>query len=106
MTTHWPHRRSSDPDAPHNGVWVADEKKAVIAPIEVGTWSRIYETQSGRPILKEKADGKRITVRHHRGKGGIVSLAEVTAGSLRRYGVRTGAVCRWKWHLVALARRD
>jgi len=77
LTTQWPHLRSTRQDAPHNGVWVADDKRDVIAPMAIHDLVWIYESQSGRPILQEKATGEKVTRRHHRGRGGVVALVEV-----------------------------
>lgn len=90
-------------DAPHNGVWVADENRAVIAPMKAGDLVWIYESQSGRPIVQERPDGEHRTIRHHRGRGGVVSLMEVTApaeedpeAEIERYSNGTNIWWRWR----------
>ena len=79
LTTQWPHLRTTRRDAPHNDVWVADGKRDVIAPMDVGDLVWIYESQSGRPIVQTLANGEHRIIRHHHGRGGVVTLVEVTA---------------------------
>lgn len=103
LTTQWPNRRSGRRDAPHSGVWVADNKRDVIAPMRVGDLVWMYESINGRPIIQERADGEVRTIRHHRGRGGIVTLAVVTEEAEEdperepeTYG--DGTSIWWRWH--------
>jgi len=103
LTTHWPHLRTKRQDAPHDGVWVADDKRDVIAPMKVGDLVWIYESQSGRDIVQEKADGERQLLKRHRGRGGVVTLCEISAtpeedpdSQIEKYA--NGTSIWWRWH--------
>lgn len=78
LTTQWPHLRTLRRDAPHNGVWVDDNDRDVIAPMKIGDLVWIYESQSGRQIVKSRADGGQDRIQHHIGRGGVVTLVQVT----------------------------
>jgi hypothetical protein len=62
----------------------------------------VYESQSGRPIIQELPDGESRTIRHHLGRGGVVSLAEVTVPPQEDPGAETeryvnGTKIWWRW---------
>lgn len=102
VTTQWPHLRTVPRDNPHNGVWVADEDKEVIAPMRSGDLVWIYESQSGRPIIKNRADGEQIRIMHHTGRGGVVTLVEVTAAPIEdseaeKEVYADGSTSWWRW---------
>lgn len=103
LTTQWPHPRTTRRDAPHNGVWVADNKRDVIAPMDVGDLVWIYESQSGRSIVRTLAREKHSIIRHHPGRGGVVTLVEVTSApaedpdaELEQYVDGTSIWWRWR----------
>ncbi len=105
LTTQWPHLRTTRPDTPHNGVWVAHDKQDVIAPMSEGDLVWIYESQSGRTIIKTRADGVQQTIHHHRGRGGVITLVEVTAtpeadneAEVEQYA--DGSSIWWRWRAL------
>ncbi|HEU4921823.1 MAG TPA: hypothetical protein VFT23_01970 [Burkholderiales bacterium] len=74
----------------------------MIAPMMVGDLVWIYESESGRPIVGVKADGERVQLLHHSGRGGVVTLVEVTAAAeedpdseIERYA--DGSSIWWRW---------
>lgn len=102
FTTHWPHWRSAERNAPHDRVWVPDGKQDVIAPMKVGDLVWIYESQSGREILSRSADGTEKKMKHHKGRGGVVTLAEVTDTPVEHPEAETenysdGSRIWWRW---------
>ncbi|MEX0719055.1 MAG: hypothetical protein WD509_02705 [Candidatus Paceibacterota bacterium] len=103
ITTQWPNRKTSHVDKPHNGIWVADDKRDVIAPMSKGDIVWIYESLTGRSIVKEKANEEKQIIKHHRGRGGIVTLVEVTEEAEEDLDSETetytdGSKLWWRWH--------
>jgi len=78
ITTHWPRRRDQSTNQPQNGIWVKNENRTVIDRVAPGDLVFLYETKSGRDILRNNADGSTTKVSRHPGAEGIVALAEVT----------------------------
>lgn len=78
ITTHWPQQVDSDPDPRHGGVWVVDGKRDVIARMRVGDLVWIYESATGREVIREEANGRERRIAYHRGRQGAVALVEVT----------------------------
>jgi hypothetical protein len=78
ITTHWPCRRDQSTNQPQNGIWVKNENRTVIDRVAPGDLVFLYETKSGRDILRNNADGSTTQISRHPGAEGIVALAEVT----------------------------
>lgn len=78
MTTHWPRMESDLVEAPPYGVWVQDTKRHLIDRVAPGDLVFVYETQSGRTVLRSYADGSTRKLARRRGREGIVALVEVT----------------------------
>jgi hypothetical protein len=85
ITTHWPPRvceeRFSD-----TGAWVQDKKQAVLNEMRPGDMLFIYESGSGKNVIKKMADGTEDLVRRQPGRQGVIALAEITTAPIELIG--------------------
>jgi hypothetical protein len=78
VTTHWPRQEDQSVEVPRYGVWVQENKRHLIDRVRPGDLVFIYETQSGRTIIRRYTDGTTTKTPRRRGREGIVALVEVT----------------------------
>jgi hypothetical protein len=78
VTTHWPRQEDQSVDVPRYGVWVQENKRHLIDRVRPGDLVFIYETQSGRTIVRTYADGTTTRIPRRRGSEGIVALVGVS----------------------------
>jgi Endonuclease NucS len=77
MTTHWPRKENESTESSRYGVWVQDNKRHLIDRVSLGDLVFIYETRSGRSVVRTYTDGSTRTFARHQGSEGIVALVEV-----------------------------
>lgn len=82
---------------------MAADKEDVIAAMAPGDLVWMYESETGRDILKHMANGEIKKIKHHRGRGQVVTLAQVVAPPSAdnesepvRYA--DGTSIWWKWY--------
>lgn len=76
LTTHWPPLVGDPPD--HAGLWVPHDRRDVIENARPGDLALIYESMSGKSVVRRQADGTEMVVRRVSGAGGLVAIHEVT----------------------------
>ena len=77
MTTHWPHRVYTDKNEVHEGVHIPDGRETSVSGMNKGDLVFIYESKTGRSEVETTIDGEKNIIRRHRGREGIVVLAEI-----------------------------
>ena len=77
MTTHWPHRVDTNKNEIHEGVHIPDGRETSIAGMNKGDLVYIYESKTGRSEVETTIDGEKNIIHRHRGREGIVVLAEI-----------------------------
>jgi len=77
FTTHWPRREGEQ--GPQSGVYVQDGKEHVLQDMRVGDLVWIYESDSGKTVVRTAADGSKHQLRCLPGRQGVVALCQVTA---------------------------
>ena len=104
LTTQWPHLKSERADQIHDGVYVQPRNEDVIKKVKRGDLVLIYESESGKAIRVSEPSGIQSVVGRHRGRGGIVAIAEATDGQRPRNGSRpqhyTDGTSAWWKHYV------
>lgn len=79
ITTHWPRLVNEPTSEPHEGIWVQDGKWDAIKRVAPGDLAFIYESRTGRNVLRRNAAGEEITVPRGTGREGVLALVEITA---------------------------
>lgn len=102
LTTHWP-ARTDEPDVVDSGVWLPDGRESAGDAMCPGDLVAVYESQSGRNILKVSLDGSSTAIPRIRGKMGVVLYGEVISkisampdSSPEVYS--NGTSIWWRWH--------
>ena len=78
LTTHWPPREGDSPGST-SGIWLPDGRHAPGVRIAAGDLVAIYETASGRALVRQTADGDNQRVRCQQGREGVIALGRLTA---------------------------
>lgn len=98
VTTHWPPEVGNQADF---SIFLYDGTQKVGADISPGDRVWIYQSKSGRRILREKLDGSSYKKKRQQGKEGAVALMEVVrelydnGGQPERYD--DGSERWWRW---------
>lgn len=103
ITSHWPPRKDGDPDDVASGVWLPDGREGAGHDLKAGDKILVYQARTGRPEIRKKVDGTRITVSCIEGKEGIIAickaLSEVYADdSIEASQYVDGSEIWWRWH--------
>lgn len=99
ITTHWPPEIGTSLDY---AVWLYEGTQDVGSDMEPGDRVWIYESMSGRLIIRQCQDGSKYKLRREVGKAGIIALVELTSqlydtdGSPEKYDDGTQQWWRWK----------
>jgi len=76
ITTHWPPREGSSlEDSP--GIWLPEGRESPGTRIARGDLVLIYESRSGRTLLRKALDGAISKIRCERGREGIVCMGRI-----------------------------
>lgn len=76
VTTHWPPEVNNQADF---SIFLYDGTQKVGTDISPGDRVWIYQSRSGRRILREKPDGSTYKKKRQQGKEGAVALMEVVS---------------------------
>jgi len=101
LTTHWPPREDAPKDEkPY--VWLRDEEQAAGASLAPGDLVLVYQSRSGKTIVRERRDGSTENVRCLPGKGGIIYYGEVIGNLATVPGKQPdrytdGRTSWWRW---------
>ena len=76
ITTHWPPEID---EQPYVGIFLYDGSQQVGTDIKVGDRVWIYQSKTGRRIVREKPDGSKYKNKRKEGKEGVVALMEVVS---------------------------
>src|SRR6185369_4514031 len=68
MTTHWPRLEGESTESSRSGVWVQHNKRHLIDRVSSGDLVFIYETRSGRAVVRTYAGGSNRTIARHQGR--------------------------------------
>ncbi|MGD0896814.1 MAG: endonuclease NucS domain-containing protein [Thermoguttaceae bacterium] len=79
LTTHWPPPVGTKDRFATTGAWVPDGKQAVMDDMQPGDLMFIYESKTGKTIVKKTAGGVLLHERRRKGEEGIVALVEITS---------------------------
>ena len=79
VTTQWPHSIDDDRLAPHFGLYIPDGRDAVAEIISPGDIVFIYESKTGRAVVRTALNGQTESIESHVGREGIVTIARVTS---------------------------
>ncbi len=105
ITTHWP-PREDDESEEGSGVWLPDGRHNIGVRIAVDDMLFVYESLSGRTVLRELANGKSQRVHCRHGKEGIVHLSRISAPisadpASRPESYSDGTTIWWRWYAPA-----
>lgn len=78
ITTQWPPREGDSRPA-FSGVYLAGDRGAVGRALQEGDLVLVYQSQSGRALLRRDADGALRRVPTSKAKGGIVAICRARA---------------------------
>lgn len=105
LTTHWPALEGQE-DSAETGIYLPDEREEAGEDIRPGDMVLIYESRTGRTVVREDVHGNKHYIKSVPGREGIVSIAEVQTPLLRdndsevtRYADSTEIW--WRWYAVA-----
>jgi hypothetical protein len=101
ITTHWP-PRDGDPERAHKNIYLQDGREGAGKKLRAGDLVMIYESQSGRTLVKRRIDGTTERVPCQSGRSGIVTIAEVASGfeeipDSRPESYADGSKVWWRW---------
>ncbi len=101
FTTHWPRREGEE--GPQSGVYVQNGKEHVLHDMRVGDLVWIYESDSGKTVVRTAADGSKHPIRCLPGRQGVVALCQVTAPPMAAADVMPETYTDddskwWRWH--------
>lgn len=74
VTTHWPPEVGEQADY---GIYLFEGNQKVGSDIRPGDRVWIYESKGGRKIVRKSADGSEYRRSRHKGKEGVIALAEI-----------------------------
>ncbi len=102
ITTHWPPREGSPADSPP-GIWLPDGRESPGAKIARDDLVLIYESRSGRTLLRQMPDGTTSRVRCKPGREGIICIGRVRgplAADLNSFPQPyvDGTTIWWRWY--------
>ncbi len=102
VTTHWPHRANKSADVPHSGIYLPDGREKAGAALQPGDLVAIYESKSGRDLVRKDVSGNTTVVKSHKGKQGVVALVRVTSrltasGDVQPQTYSDGSKIWWRW---------
>lgn len=102
ITTHWPPREGSSSDSPP-GIWLPDGRESPGAKIARDDLVLIYESRSGRTLLRQMPDGSTSRVRCKPGHEGIICIGCVhgplaTDASSFPESYADGTTIWWRWY--------
>ena len=86
LTTHWPPPVDTKGRFSNTGAWVADGKQVAMNGMQPGDRMFIYESKTGKTIIRKTADGKLLHERREKGKEGVVALVEITTTPAEEVG--------------------
>ncbi len=86
LTTHWPPPVGTKRRFSTTAAWVPDGKQAVMDAMQPGDLMFIYESKTGKTIVKKTAGGKLLHEPRRKGAEGIVALVEITSAPAEDVG--------------------
>jgi hypothetical protein len=102
ITTHWP-PRERDGKGIGNGVYLPYDRGSVGRDLRAGDLVLVYQSQSGRTLVRTEADGTIRKVPCEAGKGGIVAIGRARAAmyhdvesEVEHYA--DGTAIHWAWY--------
>jgi hypothetical protein len=107
LTTHWP-PRIDDHDHSPGGVWVVEGKQTIIGNVQSGDLVWIYESGSGKTVIREQANGTSQRVPCKQGRQGVIALCRITAPAFAREDATPeryvdGRTMWWRWYAPTVA---
>src|SRR5204862_4472704 len=101
ITTHWPRRKGSTGSL-GNGVFLSHEKSEVGRDLRAGDLVLVYQSQSGRTLIRTELDGTTHTVPCENGRGGIVAIGRALSAMYRDDKAKVehytdGTAIHWAW---------
>ncbi|MBU1635182.1 DUF91 domain-containing protein [bacterium] len=102
LTTHWP-PTIDNKDEVGSGIWLPEDRASAGKRIEPGDLVAVYESQSGKKILKTFSDGHKETIPRIGGRKGIILYGEVLSKisaqqEYPREYYADGTDIWWKWY--------
>lgn len=102
LTTHWP-PTIDNKDEVDSGIWLPEDRASVGKRIESGDLVAVYESKSGRKILKKYSDGHIETIPRICGRMGVILYGEVLSKisaqqNYPREYYADGTDIWWKWY--------
>lgn len=102
FTTHWPPRTDDLSHSP-GGVWVVDGKEHVIRDIAPGDLVWIYESRSGKTLVRQQANGGTQEIPCQLGRQGVIALCRVVEPAYECEDTTAevyadGKTMWWRWY--------
>lgn len=79
LTTHWPPEVDQLEPFANTGAWVSDGKQVVLQEMRPGDLLFIYESMTGKSIVRTRPDGMEYQTARKKGRQGVVALVEITS---------------------------
>ena len=77
VNTQWPPREEDPVNRLPIGVWVQDEKLAVLDGMDIGDLVFFYEASNGPALVHIDTDGSRRKIKSQKGRKGVIALGRV-----------------------------
>jgi hypothetical protein len=105
LTTHWPPREDEATECSLD-IWLPDERESPGADISPNDLVVVYESLTGRTLLRKKPNGVQERVHCQRGKGGVVCIGRVQSSlvadeDILRANYADKTSIWWQWHAQA-----
>lgn len=105
FTTHWPPREGEATECSPD-IWLPDGRHSPGADISPNDLVVVYESLTGRTLLRRKTNGVQERVHCQRGKGGVVCIGRVQSSlfaddDILRANYTDNTSIWWRWHAQA-----
>jgi hypothetical protein len=108
ITAHWPPRKThqNTPDKIFPGIWLPDDRKSAGDKVRKGDLFFIYQAKSGRPEIRNLANGSEEIVNCFTGREGIIAVCECNSEVFKLPNIKEtkytdGTTINWCWHAEA-----